>query len=300
MGWTAAVSERTGSRQNDTAAGDSAGAGPLSLPRATCRVGHSWNSVNRNGSHWGSQVEGTSGDLGTVGAPRTGCGLSQPLDTSCTDHLRASGTNLPPSFCSLLNSWARGLGCTPRLGGRTLSSGGRSSDRLAESPMYLKPAPANVTPSQRPSISTGEHPPPRAAIFYPFGFAVFPALSPAASNRGENIHALDLAVPVGICLWVALVAWFATKMASPDSHRRGSSLSPSWSGLRATACSPTPLGLGPLSRLGAGRVRPASLAGAPLPVLVDHQEGQKRPERCHPVSEHWSLYSFSFSADHLP
>jgi hypothetical protein len=61
----------------------------------------------------------------------------------------------------------------------------------------------------------------RSAIFYPFGFAIFPALSLAASNRGENIRALDLAVPIGICLWVALVAWFASKMAASDRHRRG-------------------------------------------------------------------------------
>ena len=49
----------------------------------------------------------------------------------------------------------------------------------------------------------------RGAVLYPFGFAVFPALSLAASNRGENIHVPDLALPVAICLWAAIVAWFA-------------------------------------------------------------------------------------------
>jgi Sulfatase len=61
----------------------------------------------------------------------------------------------------------------------------------------------------------------RGAILHPFGFAVFPVLSLAAGNRGENIQAGDLAVPVAICLWVALVTWFATKPLSADRHRRG-------------------------------------------------------------------------------
>jgi hypothetical protein len=61
----------------------------------------------------------------------------------------------------------------------------------------------------------------RSAIFYPFGLAVFPALSLAVGNRGENIRPSDLVIPTAICLWVALVVWLATRLVSTDRHRRG-------------------------------------------------------------------------------
>jgi hypothetical protein len=90
----------------------------------------------------------------------------------------------------------------------------------------------------------------RGAILYPFGFAVFPALSLAAGNRGENIHVLDLALPVAICLWVAIVAWFATRMASPDRHRRGLIALAVVVWFTCYGLFTSALGLGPLSRLG--------------------------------------------------
>ena len=61
---------------------------------------------------------------------------------------------------------------------------------------------------------------PRAPLLYPFALAIFPTLSLAVSNRGENIRPGDLVLPVAICLWVALVTWLIAGRITSSSHRR--------------------------------------------------------------------------------
>jgi hypothetical protein len=75
-----------------------------------------------------------------------------------------------------------------------------------------------------PSIDdspAGRAPRARPTAVYPFALAVYPALSLAVSNRGENVRLSDVVLPVGISLWLALVVWFGARLLSKEQHRRG-------------------------------------------------------------------------------
>jgi hypothetical protein len=56
--------------------------------------------------------------------------------------------------------------------------------------------------------------------FYPFVIALYPVIALAAQNTHERVRFNELLVPVGVSLYVALVAWAMARPLTRDTHRR--------------------------------------------------------------------------------